>query len=82
MEKKKLERPILADGELTGHVHELADPEVEVYEVDNGTREFTIANPTQVTHQEHGAVTLPAGAWASDRVVEYDPFNGERKVMD
>ena len=78
---KKLEKPVLADGEMTGHVHELQD-KVDVYERDDKVREFSIEKETSLTHQEHKTIAIPAGDWCSDIVVETDPFEGERRVID
>ena len=80
---KKLERPILADGEVTGHVHVLGSNDVDVFELDNGTREFSLKEPTPLIHDEHHAIEIPVGDWVSDKVMEYDHFKEEaRKVAD
>jgi hypothetical protein len=80
---KKLEKPILADGETTGHAHRLLDNTVDVYEQDNGLREFNLENDTILTHEEHNQITLPKGNWTSGIVQEYDHFLEETKnVID
>lgn len=79
---KKLDKPILADGEVTGHHHTL-DGDVAVFESDLGEREFSISEPTDLVHEEHGKIEIPAGEYSSDKVVEYDHFEkAARKVMD
>ena len=84
--KKKLERPVLADGEATGHAHVLDDPKAEVYEREGGVREFAAPKRLTVVHEEHKPVTLPARkgkpGYIADRVVETDPFGNERRVTD
>lgn len=72
--KKKLDKPVLAEGEVTGHAHRLPDT-VDVYlNEEDGTREFTLKKPAVLTHEEHGAIELAPGKLKSGQVVEYDPF--------
>lgn len=82
MKRKKLNSPVLAKGEVTGHAH-LLDGEVDVFEVENGAKQFELAKSVDLTHEEHKTITLPPGEWESDQVLEYDPFQEEaRKVRD
>jgi len=80
MEKKKLEKPILAEGETTGHYHILEDENVAVYE-NEGIREFNLAKATKLIHQEHKIIELPAGEYESGVDNEYDPFENEIKEI-
>ena len=75
--KKKLEKPILAEGEMTGHAHTLKG-DVEVFE-ENGIREFNLKEPTDLVHEEHEVITLPVKEFESDRVNEFDHFSEESK---
>jgi len=80
---KKLKRPILAEGEKTGHVHELIGEEAEVFLEDDATRTFTLKCPAVILHAEHASQPVRIGIpMRSDTVVEIDPFEGERKVQD
>jgi len=80
--KKKLKKPILAEGEVTGHFHELQG-DVDVYELKDGVKEFSLDKPTKLTHQEHNIVKLPKDEYLSDQVVEYDHLLDEsRRVAD
>jgi hypothetical protein len=77
---------ILAEGEATGHHHSIVlEPEVkddiELYEAPNGTLYLRNKKPVKVGHQEHDAITLPAGTHQIERQVEYDP-EGDRRVAD
>lgn len=82
MERKKLDKPVLAEGEVTGHAHVL-DADVDVYETEKGTREFDLGKETVVRHEEHKPITLPKKNYTSDRVVEYDSYAEEaRRVAD
>ena len=75
--KKRHNGVVLAEGEVTGHAHVL---EADV-EVRDGA--FEIKNETQVVHEEHGTIKLPAGEWEYGQVLEYDYFAEEaREVRD
>jgi hypothetical protein len=79
--KKKLDRPVLAEGEMTGHAHML-DGEVDVYDIDM-IREFTLKDETRLVHEEHETIEIPPGEYQSDTAVEYDHFAEEaKKVRD
>lgn len=80
---KKLDKPVLAEGEVTGHTHTLLDNNVDVYEHNNGLREFTLEQDTILTHEEHNKISIPKGNWISGIVQEYDHFAEEaRNVAD
>lgn len=75
---KKLEKKVLAEGEVTGHAHTV---DVDVFEREDGLRQFEGA--TKVTHQEHKEIQLPEKIWLTDKVVEYDEFEQQaRRVRD
>ncbi len=69
--RKKGQPIILALGEVTGHAHVITMPEVKWFGKD--VQYVQSANPFAVTHEEHGTLTLPAGAYAVIRQVEYTP---------
>lgn len=85
MKKKKLERPVLAEGEITGHAHVL-DSNVDVYDIGNGLREFQSIKSITVRHEEHAPIDVPpspTGDYTSGIVQEFDPFAEEaRNVQD
>ena len=79
---KKLERPVLAEGETTGHAHQVM-AEVDVFETDEQTRIFETASPCEIEHEEHGPVLIPAKEWESGQALEYDHYAEEaRRVQD
>lgn len=79
---KKLEKPILANGETTGHAHRI-DGAVDVFECEDGTRQFENRQPVMVVHEEHNPVEVPTGKHESGIVQEYDHFAEEaRRVQD
>lgn len=77
--RKKLDRAILADGEMTGHFHEAHGDGVALY--DDGVLEAP--HGAEVTHQEHAPITVPPGTYDRSIVLEYDHFAEEaRNVAD
>lgn len=79
---RKLPGPVLAEGEVTGHMHALPETE-EVFEREDKVRVFSLATGAPLTHQEHGTIPLPAGEYAADQVREYDHYAEEaRRVAD
>jgi len=75
--RKKLDRAILAHGEVTGHFHEAHGPGVALY--DDGTLEAP--QGAEVTHQEHAPVTIPPGTYERSIVQEYDHFAEESRAV-
>lgn len=76
----KRDNRVLAEGEATGHMHEL--DKGEVYEKD-GTLYFKVEENTTTTlnHPEHKAVAFEPGAYKVIRQREYEP-RGWRHVAD
>lgn len=65
---------VLADGELTGHSHRVADPDTALLFAHREDLFLqVIADEADVIHQEHGTVTLPRGRYRVWRQREYDP---------
>ena len=72
--------PVLAYGERTGHSHRLAAPG-RVWRQD--TRLYLeLEQPSQVVHEEHRPVTLPAGVYEVLRQREYVSPQEDREVFD
>ena len=71
---------ILAEGEATGHMHEL--DKGEVYEKE-GVLYFKVDSnePATLNHPEHKAVTFEPGEYKVIRQREYEP-RGWRRVAD
>jgi hypothetical protein len=76
-------RLVLARGEATGHAHVITGPDVVLraaaYDVDLLFVE--IVTSAQVVHEEHGAISLPAGKYRVVRQREYVP-GAHRYVAD
>jgi len=75
----------LAEGEVTGHFHEVVGNEVKVFEDVFGDNSLLVNVPEQavVTHQEHETIEIPAGKYRTDQVLEYDSAEEEvRRIRD
>jgi len=71
---------VLAEGEATGHKHELDSG--DVYEKE-GTLFFRVLDDQHTTlkHEEHGPITFAPGVYKVIRQREYEP-RGWRRVAD
>ena len=52
---------VLAHGEVTGHMHAIAELDAEMFVEKDGTLYLRAPSGCTVTHQEHAPVVLPAG---------------------
>ena len=72
---------ILAEGEVTGHAHKI-NAAIDFLELADRLF-FKNDAPVIVEHEEHNAITVPAGIWEVTKVREYDHFKEEiREVRD
>jgi len=75
-------RPVLAEGEVTGHAHRLQDPASgRVFSVGSNLYLEVLAESATIVHEEHGPVTLPRGGYAIRIQREYSPQE-IRQVVD
>lgn len=65
-------RIVLAEGEVTGHAHAVADTHCELYEA-GGSYYIHVGEPSQILHEEHAPINLPAGDFRVIRQREYSP---------
>lgn len=73
---------VLAEGEVTGHAHEVIGEGVEVLEKD-GVLYLHAPSGGQIQHEEHHTITIPPGDYTIGIVREYDHFAEEaREVRD
>jgi len=82
--KKFKDRVVFAEGEVTGHAHVTAlDEFIDVFEDENSEMWAVLEKTREVTHEEHGTVTLDPGIYKIGIVREVDPFADEiRQVAD
>lgn len=84
-------RTILAYGEVTGHAHEVITvtppmtgddvPAQQLFEEPNGTRLLVVRGPSELCHEEHATLNIPAGTYEIIQQCEYTP-QGLRNVAD
>ena len=70
----------LAEGEVTGHAHRVDGHNVAVYGRGH-VRVLSAPHGTEVTHEEHKQITLPAGEYDITRQREIDPDTEEARVV-
>jgi len=74
---------VLAEGEVTGHFHGISKSDSMLLERPSGETYLKVKSDTDVIHQEHGTITIPAGDYAIRQVKEYDHFDeAVRAVQD
>lgn len=70
-------RVILAYGEVTGHAHAIAEPDVELFTREDMTemegRFLRVEREAHLRHEEHATITLPPGMYRVKRQREYAP---------
>lgn len=72
---------ILADGEVTGHAHVIADVgSVEMFESDE-TLYMNVLKECDLVHEEHGMISIDPGIYTVRRVREYDHFAEEARAV-
>lgn len=74
---------ILALGEATGHHHAIHDEFVDLYTDESAGVTYIEVKEAMaaLTHQEHGTIELPAGAYRKIKQREYSP-EAVRNVAD
>ena len=79
---KKRGNVILAHGEVTGHMHRVADPlTAETFELDGQIYLKVTATTAQLIHEEHAIIELPRGVYRVWQQREYTPTM-VRRVSD
>ena len=81
IEGRKLGHLTLAEGEVTGHSHRIADGQAELYEKDGTLYLRVLSDTAKLIHEEHNAVEVPQGNWMVRIQREYEP-EGWRYVAD
>jgi hypothetical protein len=75
---------VLAEGEVTGHMHAIHDVNAcELFENNNDMYLRVLNESTTLTHEEHHKINIPTGDYIVRIVKEYDHFAEEaKKVVD
>jgi hypothetical protein len=71
----------LAEGEVTGHSHQITQGKAELYQQGDIMYLKVLSASAQLTHEEHHLVEIPQGTWIVRIQREYQP-EGFRYVTD
>lgn len=77
---KKVKEVVLAEGEVTGHFHELKG-DIGFGEV-NGLKCVEVFEDAELSHQEHDTIVVPKGKYVVMIQREVDLLGEVRQVMD
>jgi len=77
---KKVKGKVLAEGEATGHKHELIG-NVQLFRDKDRQVFFKNQQEVELVHPEHKTIIIPPGFFEVTRQQEYSPI-GNRLVMD
>lgn len=64
---------ILAEGEVTGHRHQITDGQAELYEKGGVLFLKVLSEFALLTHEEHRSIAIPQGTWMVRIQREYAP---------
>lgn len=74
---EKLDHLVLAEGEATGHSHQLVDGIGQLMMLDSIMHLRVLSDNATIIHDEHKPITVPMGDYKVEIVREYDHFNEE-----
>lgn len=78
----KLNKVVLAYGEVTGHAHAISVDEAVKYEAGADTFLEVISESANLNHEEHSTITLPNGVYEIVHQKEYANKDMSRRVAD
>lgn len=77
---KKLKHCVLAEGEATGHKHQMDALKATLFLV--GTAMYLkVLQKTVLRHEEHNPIPVDIGTYKVKKVIEYDHFEEEIKEV-
>ena len=80
---KKLKHLVLAEGEHTGHKHQIIKGDAELYEHEGTLFLRVLSDSATLAHEEHAHQVIEKGDYQIGIVREYDHFGEEiRSVAD
>lgn len=81
---KKLNHLILAEGEVTGHKHEIVEAEATLYQNEDGVLYLSVkSEKAKLIHPDHKTIELPQGDYEVVEQREYVIGDEKyRKVVD
>lgn len=78
---KRLSHLTLAEGEVTGHKHQISNGAAELYEQDGILYLQVLSSTATLSHEEHQSIAILQGTWLIRIQREYEP-QGWRYVAD
>lgn len=73
---------VLAEGEVTGHMHVIQELEgTELYQLSGDELLLHLEKESQLVHDDHKAATIPPGDYVVRKVREYDHFEEEARAV-
>jgi hypothetical protein len=78
---KKLNHGVIAEGEITGHKHQIAPGSNASLLMENEQSYIEASEETNIVHEEHNTVKLEPGNWEVRRQKTYEP-KGWQRVED
>lgn len=69
----KLPHLVLAEGEITGHRHQITDGQAELIEKNKMLFLRVLSETATLSHQEHQSIQIPQGTWMVRIQREYEP---------
>jgi hypothetical protein len=76
-----IEGRVLAEGEATGHKHLATDAGVKLFMFE-GKMYMRVPRKTEIAHEEHKPIDIPAGDYTIGIVREYDHFAEEKRTEE
>lgn len=70
--ERRAGRIVLAEGEVTGHAHAIAELDARTFTHD-GQRYLLTRSIAQLVHEEHAPIEVPEGSWRIVIQREYEP---------
>lgn len=64
---------VLAEGEVTGHRHQISEGQACLYQKGETRYLQILSNSATLTHEEHKAIAIPQGYWLIKIQREYEP---------
>lgn len=64
---------ILAEGEVTGHRHQISEGQACLYQKGQTRYLHVVSESAILTHEEHQAIAIPQGNWLIKIQREYEP---------
>lgn len=80
-DEQKVERIVLAEGEVTGHSHRISDGMAALFKYDDKTYLKVKSKIATLTHEEHKEIKVPSGDYEVIIQKDYTP-KGWQKVVD